>query len=118
MVIGSRLKAAFRNLRHKDRAEAELDAEIRAYVDEQADEMIAAGVEPAEARRKALAEADCVEPVKQAVRDRRAGAGLELLWGDVSYCLRQLRRNPAFAWTAILTLSLGIGATTTIFSAV
>jgi putative ABC transport system permease protein len=118
MAIGSRLKAAVGNLLHKDRAERELDAEIRAYVDEQADEMIAAGVEPGEARRRALAEAGCVEPVKQAVRDHRAGAGLELLWRDVSYCLRQLRRNPAFAWTAILTLALGIGATTTIFSAV
>ncbi|HTU45549.1 MAG TPA: ABC transporter permease [Terracidiphilus sp.] len=118
MAIGSRLKAVVRNLLHKERAEAELDAEIRAYMDEQADELIATGVEPDEARRRALAEAGCAEPVKQAVRDHRAGASLELLWRDVSYCLRQLRRNPAFAWTAILTLALGIGATTTIFSAV
>jgi predicted permease len=106
------------NLLHKDRAEAELDDEIRAYVEELADEMIAAGVEPVEARRRALAEAGCIEPVKQAVRNHRAGTELELLLRDVSYGLRQLRRNPAFAWTAILTLALGIGATTTIFSVV
>jgi predicted permease len=118
MAMGSRLRAAVSNLLHKDRAEAELDEEIRAYVEEQADEMIAAGVEPVEARRRALAGAGCVEPLKQVVRDRRAGTDLELLLRDVFYGLRQLRRNPAFTWTALITLALGIGATTTIFSAV
>lgn len=117
MATGSRLKAMVSNLLHRERIEAELDAEIRAYVEEQIEEMVAAGIEPGEARRRALTEAGCVETVKQAVRDHRAGTSLELLWRDLAYGVRQLRRNPTFAWTAILTLALGIGATTTIFSA-
>jgi putative ABC transport system permease protein len=116
MVIGSRLKAAVLNLLRKDRVEAELDAEIHAYVQEVADELIATGVEPSEARRRACAEAGCVEPVKQAVRDHRAGTACELLWRDGLYGMRQLRRNPALTCTVIFTLALGIGANTTIFS--
>lgn len=118
MVIGSRLKAAVLNLLRKDRVEAELDAEIQAYVQGVADELIAAGVEPGEARRRACAEAGCVEPVKQAVRDHRAGTAFELSWRDGLYGMRQLRRNPALACTVIFTLALGIGANTTIFSVV
>jgi putative ABC transport system permease protein len=118
MAMGWRLKAAVLNFLHKDRLEVELDAEIQAYVQAVADEMIAAGAEPADAHRRARAEAGCIEPLKQAVRDHSAGAGFELLVRDGWYGMRQLRRNPAFAWTVILTLALGIGASTTIFSVV
>jgi putative ABC transport system permease protein len=118
MPIGTRLKAAALNLFHKSRVEADLDKEVRAYVESLADELIASGVPAAEARRRALAETGGIEPVKQAVRDGRAGTAFEVFLRDARYGVRQLKRNPAFAWTAILTLALGIGATTTIFSAV
>ncbi len=114
----SRIEFAVRNLLHKSRIESELDAEIRGYVDAAADEKIAKGIPPGEAHRQALAECGGMEPVKQAVREGRAGTGIERLWQDVRYTLRQLSRNPAFAWTAVITLGLGIGATTSIFSAV
>lgn len=114
----SRIEFAVRNLLHKSRIESELDAEIRGYVDAAADEKIARGIPPGEAHRQALAECGGMEPVKQAVREGRAGTGIERLWQDVRYTLRQLSRNPAFAWTAVITLGLGIGATTSIFSAV
>jgi hypothetical protein len=114
----SQIKAAFRNLLHAQQVECELDDEIASYVAGVTDEKIAAGLAPQEARRRALAECGGTEHVKQAVRISRAGAFAESLRQDIRFGIRQLRRNPAFAWTAILTLALGIGATTAIFSAV
>jgi predicted permease len=61
---------------------------------------------------------EALEQVKQAVHDRRASTTVESVIQDVRYGLRQMRRDPAFAWTAVITLGLGIGATAAIFSAV
>lgn len=113
-----RLRAALRNLLHRKRVDAELDEEVRAYADLVAEEKAAGGTAAGEARRQALAELGGMEAVKQAVREARAGTQLDNLWQDVRYGLRQLRRNPAFAGAAIVTLGLGIGATTSIFSVV
>jgi predicted permease len=117
MVLLARIRAALRNLFRKSEAEARLDAEVRSYADLVTDENIAAGMAPSEARRRALAQSGGLEQIRQAVRDRRAGAGLENLAQDFRYALRQLHRYPVFAATAILTLALGIGATTAVFSA-
>jgi predicted permease len=114
----SHIKSALRNLLHKQQVESELDDEIASYVTAVTDEKIAAGLAPEEARRRALAECGGTGHVKQAVRNSRAGALAESLRQDIRFGVRQLRRNPAFAWTAIITLALGIGATTAIFSAV
>jgi predicted permease len=114
----SQIKSALRNLLHTQQVESELDDEIASYVTAVTDEKIAAGLAPEEARRRALAECGGTEHVKQAVRNNRAGALAESLRQDIRFGVRQLRRNPAFAWTAIITLALGIGATTAIFSAV
>jgi putative ABC transport system permease protein len=118
MRLWYRSRSALFNLFRRPQIESQLDEEVRAYVDIVTDEKIAKGMPPEEARRQALAECGGMEQVKQAVREGRAGTGIERLWQDVRYTLRQLSRNPAFTWTAVVTLGLGIGATTSIFSAV
>lgn len=114
----SKVRSALRNLLHKQQIESDLDGEIRSYVDAVTDEKIANGLSRDEARRLALAESGGMEQVKQAVRNSRAGTFVDSVGQDIRYGLRQLHRNPAFTWTAVITLGLAIGATTAIFSAV
>jgi predicted permease len=118
MRLWVRFKSALRNLFQRPQIESQLDDEVRAYVEMVTDERIAAGMSAAEARRTAMAEFGGIEQVKQTVRDNRAGTAAELVWQDVHYALRQLRRNRGFTLTALVTMGLGIGVTTAIFSAV
>jgi predicted permease len=118
MQLWSSLKSLARNLLRKPQLESQLDEELQSYADTLIDEKIAAGVPAQEARRTTLAELGGIEQVKQSVRDHRTGISLDLLWQDARYALRQLNRNRAFTLTAVITLGLGIGATTAIFSAV
>jgi predicted permease len=114
----SRMRAALRNLAHRQRAESDLDAEVRACAEMLADEKMARGIPAEEAWRRSLAELGGAEQVKQAVRDERAGAGVEELWQDVRFGLRQLRRSPGFAATGLLIIALGLGVTTAMYSIV
>jgi predicted permease len=113
-----RMKSVMRNLSTRQKVEHDLDEEMHAYVEELTAEKIAAGTPATKARREALIEAGGVEQTKQAVRDVRAGSGLERLWRDMRFALRQMVRYPGFSATVVLTLALSIGANTAIFSLV
>jgi len=118
MQILSRMRHLVTNLLSKEKVEQRLDMELRAYVEMVIEEKVASGIRAEEARRTALAEFEGIEQVKQAVRDHRAGTRLEVIFQDVRYGWRQLRRNPGFTAAAIVTLGLSIGANAAIFSVV
>jgi putative ABC transport system permease protein len=103
---------------HRNRAERRLDDELRTFVEMSTAERIERGVPAAEARRLAVLELGGVEQVKEHVRTERHGALLDDVARDVRFALRLFARQPTFAIVIVLTLALGIGANTAIFSIV
>jgi predicted permease len=98
------------------RDEERLQAEIEAHLALQTAENLHAGLSPADARRDALLKFGEVEAIKESYRDQRGLPFAETLIRDSRLALRRLRMAPAFAVATILTLALGIGATTSIFT--
>ncbi len=118
MKLLHRLGSVVSWILRRDRAEAQLDDDVRSFVEMSAAEKVRDGVPADEARRLALIELGGVEQVKEGVRAGRHGALLDDVGRDVRYAFRLFARQPTFAVVIVGTLALGIGANTAIFSIV
>jgi macrolide transport system ATP-binding/permease protein len=107
-----RLKGLFQ----KAARERDLAAEIESHLQMHIDDNIRAGMSAAEAKRVALVKLGGMDQAKEAYRDRATLPFLESIVQDLRFTLRQLRRNPAFTFTATLMVALGIGASVAIFA--
>jgi predicted permease len=112
------LRAFLRNIFKRENANADLDEEIRGYLEMTAAEKVGCGIAPEAALREARKELGGMEQVKQRVRDTRAGVSMDNVMQDVLYAFRTLSRNLVFSLVVVLTLALGIGANTAIFTIV
>jgi putative ABC transport system permease protein len=97
---------------------SEFEEELQFHLEESIAAKVATGLDPFEARRQALIEFGGVERTREQCNEQRPGWWIDTVGQDVRYALRGFRRNPLFSVTALITLAIGIGATTAVFSVV
>jgi predicted permease len=102
----------------RERSDRELSTEMESHLQMHIEDNLRAGMAKEDARRNALLKLGGVEQTKELLRERRGLPMLEVFLQDAKYAFRMLRKNPAFTAVAALTLAVGMGATTSIFSVV
>ena len=116
MGLLSNIAQGIRSLFHRDRIESNMDDELRGFVEASTADKVRRGMPAEQAARAARIEMGSCNAVKHQIRSATWESRVELFWQDLKHCVRGLLRRPGFTLIAVLSLGLGIGANTAIFT--
>src|ERR1700730_17423757 len=108
----------WKSLFRKHALDAQLDSELRFHIEKLTNDYIAGGMAPEEARRQAVLEFGGREQIKEELRDVHRVSAVETVVSNLKSAFRFIRKSPSFSCAVILTLALGIGANSAVFSAI